>query len=294
MTNPAELKIHEKIARIERLETRFSDAFMSVQKKDEEIKQLESDIIGLRLHINDLFLSNSSLDDKISLSSAECKSLQDSISSMSVNIELNKSMHFNLQDRCKNIKQNEEILGRLCVDVSKLQVTELSYASKTDVAETKNLFSHENVDLKSKIIDLREKYQSQQVSLESHSKNIQAILQQLNEMSVQLKDTEASFDSMASSVGSAKKSFLNETESLKTSLEMKLDQKIKASLPSIDIKEIASTVKNMVKTDIEYIATDASNASLKYNNIDAKVTLIEKKIENIYLLLKKAEISKST
>jgi septation ring formation regulator EzrA len=73
----------------------------------------------------------------------------------------------------------------------------------------------------------------------------------------------------------------------------RIDKKIEEKIPEVNPDRIALAVKELIKVDLANVAADASNASLKYNNIGAQVQLIEKKIENLYLLIKKLEISKA-
>lgn len=52
------------------------------------------------------------------------------------------------------------------------------------------------------------------------------------------------------------------------------------------------SLKSELVKKMEGIALDGSNAILKANNSAAQISILEKKIENIYLLLKKLELSK--
>lgn len=61
---------------------------------------------------------------------------------------------------------------------------------------------------------------------------------------------------------------------------------------SIDSSPATSdSIKKEVSSQIEAVALDGRNALLKSNNSSQQIALLEKKIENLYLLLKKFELS---
>lgn len=85
------------------------------------------------------------------------------------------------------------------------------------------------------------------------------------------------------------KNKLNEgLASLSNSIDNTIDQKI-AAIPKSVIPSIDETTK-AYQTQLEPVKLDASNAKLRSSNCEAKITLLEKKVEQLQLLLNRYQL----
>jgi chromosome segregation ATPase len=72
-----------------------------------------------------------------------------------------------------------------------------------------------------------------------------------------------------------------------------VDKKVESLAKDFDSNPLsAEGVKNALFKEIEALALDGKNAYLKSNNCATQITLLEKKLENINLLIKKYELNK--
>jgi methyl-accepting chemotaxis protein len=80
---------------------------------------------------------------------------------------------------------------------------------------------------------------------------------------------------------------ISSIDSLRDDLTKKISS-LPVPKPSVSSEE----VKKIVSDGLEPVSFDAKNASLRSSNTDMKVSLLEKKVENMMLLAKRFELSK--
>jgi chromosome segregation ATPase len=294
MTIPADAKLKEKLARIDRLEAKFSDSIMSVKGLDGRIKAVESFIQEAQNTSKDVKKSIKDVSDAVTSVASKSQSLESSIASVSSRLNEQQVLHDKHTQKCTEIDRNAAILGRVSVDVTKLQQKQGTFAEQSDVDEKHAINTVANAAIQKSVTSMQAIAQSNQDSIDKLSKSHTTLLHYFDDIRDRIEDVISSHTALSGLINDTKDDLNAKLSRLEATLTKNTDQKIQSIKPSIDPQGIATTVKGMVKTDIEHIATDASNASLKFNNLDNQVKLIEKKIENIYLLIKKAELAKSS
>lgn len=116
--------------------------------------------------------------------------------------------------------------------------------------------------------------------------------QKLKDLQAQIAENKANCDVFHKANEEFRKSIMAHMQNMVETLGKALEQKIRESLPLINEDLVAEKTKEKIKKEVDAIVIDASNASLKYNNLAYDVSIINKKIENIYLLIKRLENNK--
>lgn len=143
--------------------------------------------------------------------------------------------------------------------------------------------------------------------IKSRIESVENLINSLNKQSQFFKDSVESVTSFYESLNSIVKDVISESKNIEKSCKSYIDTSIKntsqkildlhqemtikfAALPSPPIPLKMDEVKEEVKKIVEPFFLDAKNAALKSNNSDMRVSLMEKKVEQVMLIAKKLEI----
>lgn len=100
----------------------------------------------------------------------------------------------------------------------------------------------------------------------------------------------SSFAEIGNTVTSNKNYVASQLRNLEEKIQKIADSSAKDSQSSIDLSATMDAIAEMRKT-MEVSKLDVQNSTIRSSNISTQVQILEKKIENIYLLLKKLELS---
>jgi hypothetical protein len=158
----------------------------------------------------------------------------------------------------------------------------------------KSEFRSNIAEMATHVAGIKDKVQAHEQAIKSAYISISEAFKQATSAATTSDTLVIAHASLATLVNDVKNIFTAKIDAAHASLKAVVDTTVQKAIPCIDVNAIASDVKNKIKTDIDVISTDASNASLKYNNVSAEIVLINKKIENLYLLIKKLDLAQSS
>lgn len=174
-------------------------------------------------------------------------------------------------------------------DVLKLQN---SSASKSELLDHENK-NHEKLnDLKNNLSNLQSsvsEISKDHPLLKASSQDASSNLMYLHSALKDLQDknkTDYSLKDLRSELSNLVK---NTSDSLNSNFDQKLNE-VKALVDNSP--DMLDKVKRDILQKLDAVSLDGSNASIKASNCSQQILMIEKKIENIYLLLKKFELNK--
>lgn len=191
-----------------------------------------------------------------------------------------ETANFNILSIC-------EALNSLRSDHEKSKTAHAALESRISEADGKHAsISSRMIEQDSKIAKKAEEYGQCQSNILSLSKRIDQVHLEFNERFNSLLNLEEKFDELERNIHSKvlKLQFTFQDEICR--LIPNLEEKNKSQLDSLETHK--SECKKMINDNF----MDISNSKIKFENINKQLALIEKKIENVNLLLKKYELDK--
>jgi chromosome segregation ATPase len=268
-------EIIEKYDEIQKMIVVFTqqiDEIKATKPKDEEnFKRLEQNL--------------SSLSDKHEQKSALCRQdfdrHENNISSLS---EVQKKNEFTFSKINESINSLESSLS-ICKDLSQKAAKTIDFQ-----------------DLSKKMNDLKDIVIAQNKDFVSLSQKVYSSLPEMNSKLNEISSFKASLELLGKDILKNINSvswlsnerqkdlstFSSKLEETIKTLEMKMDEKI-SSIPAPIIPSIEDN-KNALKSHLEPVFLDAKNANLRSTNNESKISLIEKKIEQLQLLINKLQL----
>ena len=192
-----------------------------------------------------------------------------------------------LQHECDSLKQQQlsHQIKLSSIDQLNFKIDNISH----DHHSVKNEVARVLEDIKSNLnkLDIRLKPSESLVQL--HDNKISS----LEVLSRHVSDLRSSLDSLSQSHKNLEGSSQKSLEDVVNQLQSKIDRIPIIELPKpVDVNGIVQASYKDLADKLQAIAMDIENSQLRSNNNDMQIKQFEKKLENIYLLLKKHEITK--
>jgi len=292
--NDAEVKLQEKLARVERLETKLSDSIITIQKADVRLNAIELSLENFQKAINELAAVRPTQDRQADVFKKQIQDLFINFTNLGVLVDSIK----NITDKSFGYDQSIKSIGvsladhtdRICKADAKMKLFSPEEQTNGRFTILQQVIGKDQ----KRIDELSTKIDADQNKIEQISSLQRACSSFHNEIKGNISDLDASIKKLSGDLNTAKVEYQNKLDKISADLSAKIDAKIKESIPSLDVQKIAEATKDLIKTDIAFIRVDSQNASLKYNNLDTQVALIEKRIESIFLMLKKLELKQAS
>jgi hypothetical protein len=286
--------LKEKLARVERLENRFSDSFMAVQAADSRIADIEKSIKDIQSKLLTESKLNIELMNSLKSQTEKNKLLESNIGVLFTRLDQQKDLHDKHFDKYLTISKLESTSENLLNRIFALEKKQDKYAIAVAVAEDIKATNRRYDLLDNCLAEIRMQIQCSREDISRLTVSQNPVNKLLDSIKTKLEVNDVFCNVLSESLSALKTECESNSSKLLLDVFERIDRRIKEKLPTIDENRIALLVKELIKTEIANISVDSNNANLKYNNIDGQVKLLEKKIENLFLLLKKAEISKAT
>ena len=279
-----------------------STIFLMTEKFQEAIKQfliseakfasLFNEFTLLKQQVEEISTTQSSLKD----SSAQSISSLDS-KNMGLYTDLSSSVSSvsKIVDSCsKSSEVIKQELQTLRDGVSKLAENHnsLSKSGSLSIAEVKADIE----DVQSTIVNLAQKWEDKDVSNKGVISDVKNLVNMLSSDLVETKGTLREFVGTTSGfqkdLASHKEATASQFEQMNQALMFHIEDKLAA----LTKQSIAPTIspddaKALVQKQVEPASLDAKNANLRSSNNEQKITLLEKKVETLQLLLNKLQIA---
>jgi chromosome segregation ATPase len=285
-----ELTLDERLAELERKIPIYMDRIKSYDILFDKFQRTHETVLALQSHlkytsdrIEDLKKEQQQQLDKIS---SRQDTIVDTFNRLSAYAE---SQKINNEMSLKNIveKQNShtDVLSSL---KKKMEEDASKYSLKNDLESLKTLQSKINNISKDQVDSVTEKVVQSMNAITEHAKSIKDTLDMSSAHQTLLSEIAKNIQSLSIGRNMDTKQ-INETFSymrkeFAESIE-DLRKQIPAKSPEIDSKY------NEILKSCELTKLDGTNAVLRATNNEKHVQLLQKQIENIYLLLKKHELS---
>jgi chromosome segregation ATPase len=277
----------ERMKRIDRLDVKFTDGLILIQGVDQRISALEKSIKEIQSMLkgfHDVHEKSSKSIEKLSLKVNSPAPVQ--------NTSAVSKITEKLAEQNSSLQQLSEAMRLANEQVALLKNQVQTHCLRSDLDSQKYELQKFIADTKSDISLIKGRLQGHEETIAQIALSADSVEQKTRDLKSVCDNLIAAEDSFTSSLENLKEVFANRIDTMHRSLQNYVTATIKEKLPSLDLDKIVATTRDQIKKEIDLIATDASNASLKYNNVSAEINIITKKIENIYLLIRKLEISK--
>ncbi len=170
----------------------------------------------------------------------------------------------------------------------------------TDSCVTRSEFEEQNNFVESKLKSIQSSFSNIHNELERLDNQVVLNLNKNTEFSVESKSTKDFIEQVQEKIrnlhslnNTLKQDFYNSLIVYTNSINEDVSKRF--SNFKIELKESpdsSNSIKSEIISKLDSVALDGSNALLKASNSAQQISILEKKIENIYLLLKKFEINK--
>jgi signal transduction histidine kinase len=267
---------------------------MTIQRFDQRIAGLENAVLKIQGMQGKFAVA---LDEQTKIGEktvADLAQLSLDFDSLASRVDQHKILHNKHQEKYSVIDQVESALKTYVVRWGEVERRQNEFANKSSVEECKartSLFADTlqaaNKNLSTNELEDRE-------SIKKLFANLSAISGDLSELRNKINALSSASDSTNNMIASGKVEWQSRLTKLVQDIGERIEKTVAEKAPAVDVQNVARIVKDMIKIELSNISIDSANASLKYNNLDAQVKLVEKKIENIFLVIKKMEISKQS
>ncbi len=217
--------------------------------------------------------------DKRGLSREEYKKRQEQCEAEKFSVQTNKRLQdieLSLREHEKQLNTHRAFHGGIRSDVDS-QINEIMTATMTSLKEFRQTIGDFETHMKnqdSKIQELKDE-QEQLVYQEDLTISLRLIDSALNELRKTQKAMHSEFNGL---IERLKIDFSNQIKSLKEEL--------------ISRPTGISELQKLLESKIELVELNGQNAVLRSANNEKQLLLVERKIDNIYQLIKKLELSK--
>ena len=212
------------------------------------------------------------LENKLDKHSRDIENLKSVIEANRCGLMDVKNLSENLQNQIKS-----NCLSREQFDRHKLE-NSLNIGNLIDEKNTISNKLSEHIDKSKTILEQNERRFQEIFSLKKESEFFEESLKDLKSLISRTKSE------MVDLIDKESKSKMSKIESDIQELKKNVDESV--NLPSV--------IKTEINNKIENALLDAGNAVLKASNSAQKIVVLEKKIENLYLLVNKLELNKGT
>lgn len=262
-----------------------------VEKTDELTKMVKESVVSfqsLDKKINETYelyqmLSNrvEDISDKISASLPNCHAeiirIKDSANSSSSQQEQIKSNVSSLTNDSYNLNQKIQSVEKKIVEFSK---TEDLSSLNVEVKKMKSEFADKLTEVNSLIDSIKSKSNEFRSSFDSLKNDVSSISSQVLEYKKEIPKIFSSVEDQRINLQNLFKSI--------SGVSSEIDEKI-ASIPVPFIPSLEEALDKMRKL-LEPVSLDAKNANLRSVNNEAKISLLEKKHEQLLLLAQKLQL----
>ncbi len=192
------------------------------------------------------------------------------------------------------INKAHQDINQYKIDLKNLYEQSKEHIKRTDVLSTSvSLFNSDLKNTKNTLEDFSK-------SIKEISKNHGQLKKELSQVSASNIEFSQQSEYLINKIPDFKDwaaQVLIKSDANLNNVKLSLDQKISQGIENVraELKEdplTVESVKKEFKKDLESLALDAKNAYLKAGNAAQKIELLEKKLENVNLILKKNELSK--
>jgi predicted nucleic acid-binding Zn-ribbon protein len=283
----------ERDARLERLDKKFSDNVMISQGLVGRISQLEQELSTAKKSIKDMNEIHNGFTESLTALSGIVYKCMDNVEAgkkaLSSKIDsLGQSIDKNISEHEKNKAQTQTQ-----VDFLQSQIKSLNVDSKIESA--KKYLASSADEIKKHVDHIYDKLKEHGSALEGINAGIASLAFNLSDVDNNANTSSKKLTEHDGKIASIVFNLEDKISSLSKQMKSEIDKVSEKYKPQqIDHEAIASVVKDKIQKHIDNITIDSANASLKYNNISNDVSLLGKKIENIFLTLKKLDQSRTT
>ncbi len=210
----------------------------------------------------------------------------------------NKSSILNFSDELKHIKSDiqrieSEKQSFILNFSNEIRNIKILLSEKCD----KETFKQHSIACEQKLMDQNNNLSQQIKAVSVHNQNLSQkhLENDQNHISLKacIKDLDSRIESFYLRDASLKTDLSNQLYGVRSSLVNDFDKKLDSLKKELkESPSAASAIKEEILSKFESVSLDGSNAVIKASNSASQVALLEKKIENLYLLIKKYEINK--
>lgn len=276
----------KRIRDLEKASSEFYMKLFDFEKKLSQFSTIADDIKRLKesseAHYDDLLKALGKTDRQVSTNISNIDRIASDKSSLH-----NAEDIIKLKSTCKD--QSVE-LEKLRLNIAALTNTVIDLSTNTQKrldGLQKNITdsNHEISILNSKISALT-------LSSDSHKANIEIASNACSKNQANLNEVTQALDEIRKTLKSLKQSFQDDlhqnSKSIKESLEQYVSNKF-ADLPNVH--EIITEFNNDFLNEVESHSLDLRNALIRCQNLESSFNIIEKKMENLSLTVKKIQLS---
>lgn len=270
-------KYQEAIGKLDAIEIKIKNAFIHFDSIDSNLKDNKetfSDLLkrfnemssGLSNHIFNTNSKHSDLTKDVLSLTKDKKTLQDGQELLKQNlayIDTENKKAMKSQDSLVNLASFNQMISRL----------ELLEKSLAQVKQD-NALNSSHASRIGSLEAFRTEYRGDKFHFDKH-----------------IKTSNDKITSIEDLIKAESRKAQEYVHSFKENVLSNVDQKLSAIQPIEKKEKIEQTELGKIYSKIELASLDSSNAVLKSNNSAQQITLLEKKIENIFLLLKKHELT---
>ena len=272
------VKFQECVSKVEKSLVQVSELMKEVKTLGEKLETLALEHSVLKKNTHDVFTEtdskNNQLNASLSTSISSVSKVADSCSKESIAL---KQEIQGIKDSLANAIQNQNIFAK---------------TGSTSIAEAKADIE----DVKTTLINTIAKWEEKDIGNKGAHADLKKYVSMLETDLVSAKGTLREFvgstSSFAKDLSAHKEATANQFEQLNQAITWYIDDKIAAlPKPSLTPSITAEEAKAQIQKQIEPANFDAKNANLRSANNEQKITLLEKKVENLNLMLNKLQLS---
>lgn len=284
--------------RLQTLEIRIVPMVESLRNRINAYDKLIAECEELSRTFSNLYSSHDNLKNIVSIISSDLKLVKPQIVNIheqsDIRYDLHKQVISDLESKLGELKESVDFVS----DQSDLKYDDLrkDLSDKINLKSDKSLVDGVYSDLKMFLCDLEHRLVVHQQNFNSFkekvSNELSAVLDASVSMSGYKKDQESfrvDMDDLKSQISVIRNSRTTDLEAHKAKVSQDI-QALKDSFSSLP--DPTESLRTEFTKKLEGVSLDAKNAALRTQNSDQKIVLVEKKIENINLLLKKYELDK--
>lgn len=277
---------------IDLMTERFQECVSKVDKSLIQVSELLKEVKDLGSKLDSLTANHSILkkntQDVITQTEEKNKQINASLSTSISSVS-------KIADSCskegESIKKEVKAIKDL-LDQTILNQNVFAKTGSTSIAEAKADIE----EIQTTIVNLSSKMEEKDIGNKGAIADIKKLLSLLETDLVSAKGALREFigstSSFAKDLASHKESTATQLEQLKQGLTFFIEDKIAAiPKPSMTAAISPEEAKMQIQKQVEPASLDAKNANLRSVNNEQKITLLEKKVENLNLLLNKLQLS---
>jgi prefoldin subunit 5 len=280
----------------DKIEERFYNLGVRIAAYEEQVLAIKNNVESLFVSIQPIQETKKSVDDLSNCLSLTKKNINDYVS-----IFLDKNTIFDKKiseifDLENKLQEAVSYLSNFVKDLGeKLQKLEENSRCIENLCKQSDLQKNNYINLNQFVNVLSEEFSKNQnkfqIGLQNLSSKHEIFDSKLQDLSNALVSLQEKIDLQNKSIEDVKnrssKEFDDKLYQQKIDFEKKLFE-IKNATPVVEKESIAQSLVD----NIELIKHDSENSLIKSSNNDMRINFLEKKIENIFLLLKQYELSK--